>query len=176
MFISGAAAITAGVIADAVYDRYYGTPLWIIGALVEVGGLMSLFRSGTFERLARDADGYSAAQLQSEWSQHALLARKGRRIGGAAGLVLGGLAIGTGAAIAAGLGELKGEQRQDWTTALIAFGGGLMGSGVVSILVESPLESGYRSAYGNDPDGSTALTLNVAPTLGGAALHLSARF
>ena len=176
MFISGAAAITAGVIADAVYDRYYGKPLWIIGTIVEVGGLLSLFRAGTFERLARDADAYTAEQLQSQWSQRALLARKGRKIGGAASLVLGALTIGTGAAIAGGLGDLKGERKQDWTIALVSVGGGVMGSGLVSLLVESPLESAYRSAYGTEPDGTNPVTLNVAPTLGGAALQLRANF
>lgn len=175
MFISGAAAITAGLVADIAYDRSYGKPLWIFGALVEVGGVLSLVRTGTFEQLASDAAGYTAEQLQSEWSRRALLVRQGRKIGGVASLVLGALTIGTGGAIAAGLGDLNREPKQDWTTGLIALGGGIMGSGLVSLLVESPLESSYRAAYGSDPDGSS-LALNVAPTPGGAALSLRASF
>ena len=175
MFISGAATITAGLVADLAYDRSYGRPLWIIGALVEVGGVMSLVRSGVFERLAREADNYNAEQLQSEWAQRALMMRGARKIGGVASLALGALTIGAGGAIAAGLGKLDPEPKQDWTTALIAVGGGVMGSGLVSLLVESPLESSYRAAYGTDADGSP-LALSVTPTLGGAALSLRASF
>jgi hypothetical protein len=174
MLISGAATITAGIIADAAYDRYYGKPLWIVGAIIEVGGIMNLLRGGTFERLASAADTYGPAQLQREWSQRALAVRAGRKIGGAVSFVLGALTIGTGVAIAAGLGDLDKEQKQDWNTALIATGGGIIGSGFVSLLVESPLESGYRAAYGADPDGG--VSVDVAPTIGGAALHLRASF
>jgi len=175
MFISGAAAITAGLLADVVYDRSYGRPLWVIGAVVEVGGVLNLFRSGTFERLAHDADNYSAEQLQSEWAQRALSMRYARKIGGVASLALGALTIGAGGAIAAGLGKLDTEPRENWTTALIAIGGGVMGGGVTSLLVESPLESSYRAAYGTDADG-TPISLSFTPTYGGAAFSLRASF
>jgi hypothetical protein len=176
MFISGAAAITAGIIADAVYDRYYGKPLWIIGAFIELGGVMNLLRSGTFESLASASEKYNADQLRQEWSERALATRKGRKIGGVASFVLGALTVGTGAAIAAGLGKLEKDRKQDWAIALIATGGGIIGSGFVSLLVESPLESGYRAAYGTDPDANSSLKFDIAPTLGGATMHLRASF
>ncbi|HTU62657.1 MAG TPA: hypothetical protein VMF89_29550 [Polyangiales bacterium] len=176
MFISGAAAITAGLVADFAYDRGYGRVVWIAGAIVEVGGVVNLLVSQPFERMANEADGWSPSQLQSEWSRRALAARGARKIGGVVGLSLGALAIGGGAAIAAGLGDMEREPKQDWTTTLIVFGGAMMGGGVTSLLVESPFESSYRVAYGAEPGETETMKLSVAPLPGGAALSLRASF
>jgi MFS family permease len=176
MFIGGAAAITAGLIADFSYDRGYGRVIWIVGAAAELGGVVNLLVAQPFERMAREAEAWSPSQLQSEWSRRALTARKARKIGGVVGLSLGVLAIGAGAAIAAGLGDMNREPKQDWTTTLIVFGGAMMGGGVTSLLVESPFESSYRIAYGSEPGETAPVMLSVAPTLGGAALSLRASF
>lgn len=176
MIIGGAATITAGLVADFAYDRGYGRVIWIVGAAAELGGLMSLLIARPFERMAREADAWSPSQLQSEWSRQALTARKARHIGGVFGLGLGALAIGAGAVIAAGVGDMEREPKQDWTTTLVVFGGALMGGGVTSLLVESPFESSYRIAYGSEPGETPPVSLSVAPTLGGAALSLRASF
>lgn len=176
MFIGGAAAVSAGLIADFAYDRGYGRVVWIVGAAAGLGGVLNLIMAHPFERMAREAEAWSPSQLQSEWSQRALLARKARKIGGIVGLSLGALVIGGGAAIAAGLGSMEREPKQDWTTTLIVLGGAMMGGGVTSLLVESPFESSYRSAYGAEPDESNAMTLSVAPTLSGAALSFQTSF
>ena len=89
---------------------------------------------------------------------------------------LGALSIGGGAAIAAGLGDLDRTAKQDWTTVLVVFGGALIGQGLLSLLVESPFETSYRTAYGSDSSVHEALSLNIAPTLGGAAVSLHAAF
>lgn len=176
MIIGGAATITAGLVADFAYDRGYGRVIWIVGAAAELGGLMSLLIARPFERMAHEADAWSPSQLQSEWSRQALTARKARHIGGVFGLGLGALAIGAGAVIAAGVGDMEREPKQDWTTTLVVFGGALMGGGVTSLLVESPFESSYRIAYGSEPGETQPVSLSVAPTLGGAALSLRASF
>lgn len=176
MFIGGAAAITAGLVADFVYDRGYGRVIWIVGAAAEVGGVVNLLVAQPFERMASEADAWSPSQLQSEWSRRALTARKARKIGGIVGLSLGALAIGGGAAIAAGLGDMEREAKQDWTTTLVVFGGAMMGGGVTSLLVESPYESSYRVAYGSEPGETQPVMLSVAPMPGGAALSLRGSF
>jgi hypothetical protein len=84
--------------------------------------------------------------------------------------------MGGGAAIAAGLGDLERPAKQDWTTVLVVFGGALIGQGVVSLLVESPFETSYRTAYGTDSSAHEALSVNIAPTVGGAAVSLHAAF
>jgi hypothetical protein len=176
MFIGGAAAITAGIVADSVYDRSYGRPLWIIGALAEVGGVLNLFVPSMYERMAHEAEQLSADQLQKQWLQRALAARSARRIGGVVGLGLGVVSIAGGAAVAAGLGEMERATKQDWTTVLSVFGGALMGQGLVSLLVESPFETSYRTAYGRDLAAHEALSLNIAPTVGGASVSLRSTF
>jgi len=176
MFIGGAAAVTAGLIADFGYDRGYGRVVWIVGAVAGLGGVVNLLMAQPFERMAAEADAWSPSQLQSEWSRRALTARKARKIGGIVGLSLGALAIGGGAAIAAGLGDMERESKQDWTTTLVVFGGAMMGSGVTSLLVESPFESSYRIAYGSEPGETEPVMLSIAPTPGGAALSLRASF
>jgi len=176
MFIGGAAAISAGLIADFAYDRGYGRVVWIAGAVIEVGGVVSLLVTQPFERMAAEADAWSPSQLQSEWSRRALTARQARKIGGVVGLSLGALAIGGGAAIAAGLGDMEREPKQDWTTTLIVFGGAMMGGGVTSLLVESPFEASYRVAYGSEPGETEPVKLSVAPMPGGAALSLRGSF
>lgn len=176
MFIGGAAAITAGLIADFAYDRGYGRVIWIVGAAAELGGVMNLLVAHPFERMANEADAWTPSQLQSEWSRRALTARKARKLGGVIGLSLGALVIGGGAAIAAGLGDMEREPKQDWTTTMIVFGGAMMGGGVTSLLVESPFESSYRMAYGSEPGETEPVRLSVAPLPGGAALSLRASF
>jgi MFS family permease len=176
MFIGGAAAISAGLIADFAYDRGYGRVIWIVGAVAEVGGVVNLLVTQPFERMAGESEAWSPSQLQSEWSRRALTARKARKIGGVVGLSLGALAIGGGAAVAAGLGDMAREPKQDWTTTLIVFGGAMMGGGVTSLLVESPFEASYRVAYGSEPGETEPVKLSVAPMPGGAALSLRGSF
>jgi MFS family permease len=176
MFIGGAAAVTAGLVADLSYDRGYGRVLWIVGAAASVGGVVNLLVAHPFERMAREAEAWSPEQLKSEWSRRALAARQARQIGGYIGLGLGALVIGGGAAIAAGLGDVEREAKQDWTTTLVVFGGAMMGGGLTSLLVESPFESSYRIAFGSDPSEGQPVMLSIAPTVGGAALSLRASF
>jgi hypothetical protein len=85
-FIAGAGAITAGLVADLVYDRSYGPILWVIGAGAEINGLINLFMKDPFERMALQTRSFSASELQSEWAQRALTSRKTRQIGGVVGL------------------------------------------------------------------------------------------
>jgi hypothetical protein len=176
MFIGGAAAISAGLIADLAYDRGYGRVIWVVGAVAEVGGVVSMLVMQPFERMASEAEAWSPTQLQSEWSRRALTARQTRKIGGVVGLSMGALAIGGGAAIAAGLGDMEREPKQDWTTTLIVFGGAMMGGGVTSLLAESPFEAGYRAAYGSEPGETEPVKLSVAPMPGGAAVSLRGSF
>jgi MFS family permease len=176
LFISGAAAITAGLVADLVYDRGYGRVVWIFGAVAGAGGVVNLLMAHPFERMAREAEGWSPSQLQSEWERRALIARNTRKVGGVVGLSLGGLIIGAGAAVAAGMGDLDREAKQDWTATLIVLGGAVTGGGLTSLLVESPFESSYRIAYGSEPSEDGPVTLSVGPTMGGAALSLHGRF
>jgi MFS family permease len=176
LFIGGAAAIAAGLVADLVYERGYGRAVWIFGAVAEVGGVVNLFMAHPFERMAREAEGWSPSQLKSEWARRALIARNTRKVGGVVGLSLGALVIGAGAAVAAGMGDLSREAKQDWTTTLIVFGGAVTGGGLTSLLVESPFESSYRIAYDSEPSEEDSLTLRVGPTLGGAAVSLHAHF
>jgi hypothetical protein len=176
MFIGGAAAVTAGLVADLSYDRGYGRVIWIVGAAAGLGGIVNLLVAHPFERMAGEAQAWSPEQLKSEWSRRALAARKARQIGGYIGLGLGALVIGGGAAIAAGLGSMEREAKQDWGTTLVVFGGAMMGGGLTSLLVESPFEASYRVAFGSDPSEGQPVMLSIAPTVGGAALNVSARF
>jgi hypothetical protein len=43
--------------------------------------------------------------------------------------------------VAAGLGNMERDTKQNWTTALITFGGVFIGGGLTSLLVEATYES-----------------------------------
>ncbi|AKV00913.1 hypothetical protein AKJ09_07576 [Labilithrix luteola] len=175
LVLTGVGSIAAGVLADASYHQSYGQVLWIGGIAVATSGLVSLFSSTPTEVFARNASTLSPRELEARWAAMAERSRTARKVGGVASVIVGGIAAGTGAALASGAGNLENDSKQAWSVALIAGGAAMLGGGLAAFLVESPLEHGYRAAYGTAA-ASPDVAVSVAPTTRGAAASLQMRF
>lgn len=175
LVLTGASSIAAGIIADGSYHEPYGQVLWIGGLAVLTSGVVSFFSKTPMEAFARDASALSPRELEVRWAIAAERARTARKASGLASVILGAAAAGAGAALAAGAGNLENDSKQAWAVALIGVGGAFLGTGVTSFLVESPLERGYRVAYGVDASPAD-VSLSISPTLGGGAATLLTRF
>lgn len=176
LLISGAAAAGAGLLADLHYEKSYGQPVWIAGAVLGLSGLLSFTQAGPLESFATESTRFRGVALQRHWATLAQRAARARHIAGGINLGVGLLAAGAGGAIAAGVGGLKPDARENWTVALILGGGALASTGVVTLLVESKSELGYRAAYGEAPAEFASLQLGGGLVPGGGALSVSGSF
>ena len=174
MLLSGAGLVGGGLLADLEYDQTYGQVLWIGGAAVGAAGLLSLLKSSPIESLADESGTMSAGSIRANWASMASAARSTRKVSGVVSMALGGAAVVAGSLFAGGVGNLDREDQRDWTVAFFVLSGSLIGGGLSSLLVESELETGYRSAYGTEASKPFALSFGASPTRGGAAAGVSA--
>jgi hypothetical protein len=175
LFITGAAMVGAGLLADLQYEESYGQVLWIAGTLVSVSGLLTLVTKGPLETFSSKATSMTPSVLREEWATRARKTQSERQIGGIVSIGLGVVAGGAGAAIAAGAGEMAQKTKEGWAVGLLFAGGAFIGGGVVTIAVKSDMELGYRAAYGADAD-APPIRVGIAPVPGGGALSLRGAF
>ncbi|MFO0677078.1 MAG: hypothetical protein U0169_11110 [Polyangiaceae bacterium] len=173
--VSGASLVGAGLVAHFEFDQTYGQPLAITGATILALGAWSLVLPGPLERLASDDSLAAPDALRAAWKDKAQVERKNRRVTGVVTMALGALAAGSGLTLAfADLG-MSPSARRDWSIAALVGAGSLVGSGLVSFLVESDVEVGYRVAYGEGAT-RTHLTAGFAPASGGGTAFVGGSF
>jgi hypothetical protein len=175
LMLTGAGLVAGGLLADLEYEESYGETFWIGGVIVMVSGGISIFKHGKLEALAAQVGDGSPVELMHTWGEEARFAKTARQIGGVVLLGLGVAAGTAGGLIAAGVGDLDEQPKRDWSVALLVGSGGLFGGGVASLIVESPIEEGYRAAYGESAEAST-VTVGIAPAPGGGTVSLLGRF
>jgi hypothetical protein len=176
LLISGAAAGGAGLLAELEFEQSYGRPIWIAGAALGVSGLLSFLKPGPLQSFETESAPFRGAAFQRKWAALARRAARARHITGAINLGVAALGIGTGSALAAGVGGLGRAAKENWSLALILVGGGLASSGVVTLLVESKAELGYRAAYGEAPDDDVALEVGALALPRGGGVSVSGAF
>lgn len=176
LLVVGATLVVTGVVAEAQFDDEYGSVLWITGAVLGGASILTFVVKGPVESLQDETASMSAAERKGAWSAKASSARTARQIGSVVGIGLGVASVGTGVAIASGAGDLQEDAQEAWTIVLLAAGGSLIGTGIAGLLMESPLETGYRAAYGSDSARAPALSLGVGAARRGATLTLRGAF
>jgi hypothetical protein len=176
LMLPGSGLLAGGLLADLEYEASYGESLWIGGLIVMVSGGVSMFKPGKLEGMAEQfGDGRSPDELRSVWQDEAKATKRARQIGGGVLLGLGVVAGTAGSLVAAGVGDADEQPKRDWSVALLLASGGLFAGGVASLLVESPIEEGYRAAYGESAEGPP-VTVGIAPAPGGGTVSLLGRF
>ena len=175
MFGIGVATLAMGLLADYHYDEGWGRPIWITGIVSMGVGILGLFQRSAMESLAGRFGSASPAELQAAWAAQASRARRTRAIGGVISIALGGCALVAGSVIAAGAGDLDDNDEEIWSTSLLLGGAGVAISGFRQLVVETPIEHGFETAYGAGARRAEVGVL-LAPTRGGGALGVQGRF
>lgn len=160
------------------------------GALAAGGGLLDLlvYKQPAEELrahfLARQASGADPSEIvdetEREWNAKANALRKARVHTGVLSLGVGGFLLGVGAMVGFRAVEfpsstLSGSERATVSSLMIGFGGMHLTSGVRSLLVADPLESGWQS-YADARSVWGRANLQVVALRGGAYVGLSAPF
>jgi hypothetical protein len=147
----GAVSVGAGLLSEHEYDSSFGKALWIGGASAMGLGLLGLLFSGEMERFAAEqaalGPGQTPEALESAWRQRAEAARSKRKRGAVFNLCIGAAGIGTGVALAAGVGDLSKEDKADWVTLALVGGGAFVASGSAALVLKSEMEKGFELAY-----------------------------
>ena len=193
-FGMGAMALPAGGFILSREFAFSGTVLMVRGAVSITSGVLDLavYRQ-PFEQLrehfiARTQSGMPAAEAialtQREWAEKAAAARRTRRRSGWVTSSVGALMVGFGASLAIGnLGfpsnDLSSKDRATFVSLLVALGSANVSTGLRSLLVEDPLESGWQSYSALHPPSASWWTnahLQVAAQPGGAMATLRGSF
>jgi len=170
--IGGATILGLGVLAET-REISTAPSFWILGGSVAALGISSLVLRGPLETLSIHAESQSDAALRESWGAAARAARKDRLFGGWLSVGLGAGAAIAGTTLAAGAGDMTSKARTGWSAGLLVGGGVMAGAGIAALLIRSPAEDGYQSAYGTE---APPLTLGLTPLPGGGAVSVSGTF
>lgn len=176
----GVAATGVGLLVDSEYDASYGQTVWILGLISLTGGLIEFLMPSPLERFAAEwgtgSPNYTPAALEAAWREEADAARSGRHVAGVIGLSLGGLGLGAGALVLAGVGDYDRSKEAELATISLLGGAGFATLGALAFVVKSPLERQYLLAYPNAAVSSLPLDVALVPTRGGGALQVMGSF
>jgi hypothetical protein len=181
LLVVGSVSLGAGLLAEHAYEASYGQILTIAGALSLGGGIASLLFAGPMEKLAAESGpsspGYTPQGLRAAWRAQAQAAQLQRTVGGIINIALGVAGLGTGAVLAAGVGDLDRGEKADYVTTAFVAGGAFLSGGIATLLLESDLERGFDLAYPSEA-GMAGLRLDfgVAVLPSGGAVQVVGSF
>jgi hypothetical protein len=166
--------IGTGAISRAEWHEGFGTALIVVGAVVAVGGTLTLLIPSEVEKAA-DANGvYTNRQpvpeqeraLEGEWRRLASQAKTARHIGAGITFVLAAAAIG-GAIYTMASNDIHEDTKSWLAPSLLLSGGATAVAGVGVLVMESPTESAYAAflaahGKGKPIEGSRGLNLRFS--------------
>lgn len=171
--LTAAGAMFGVGFAAQAEDMTWSHVLWVTSGVAAAGSLFSLIVPTDFEKLARDSDQKSDAELRAEWKKQAEAAKMERQFGGLFGTLVGAGAITFGVLVLEDeVGDLSDDNRKILGTSLVA--GGALGitDALVHWIVPSTIERGYALT---EP-APAKLQFGAAPTPGGFSAGLSGCF
>ena len=171
----GAAFVAAGVLVDSEYDAAYGPALWLGGVSAMAAGISTLLVRPPIQDFA-DEMGPAPVNLEAEWRARAEQAESERNTA-----VILDLGLGVGGAtaatiFAAGAGDMPQSDRSKWVALTAMLGGAGFAGALYNILLESPIESGYRLAYPEPTTAAQPISVKVSTVRKGGALKLYGTF